>query len=1436
MADTADGQVHRRTGEDSSDEDIVRPARHDNDSLSLDDVAPVAVQMRNLCVSISRSSSFLKYRDFIPKLIKSSDAASLTDTTPLLHSVTTDLPPSSLTAIVGGSGSGKTTLLNALAERTFSSGWSQTGTVTFNGEPGVTTVRHAYVTQQDIFLPTLTVRETLQYAAELRLPASTPAHARHTVVEEVIRELGLRDCADTRLGNSQHRGCSGGEKRRVSIGVQLLANPSVLFLDEPTTGLDASSAFQVVSLLEGLARKGRTVVMTVHQPRSEMWHLFDNLIVLSRGSPVYCGSRTGCLSWFRAQGFHDPPFVNPADHIVDTSAVDSRTPQLEEESLARVAGLKAAWQTESASHFGPMELIPCKDGRPGRQWKVTQSPAGFVRQLRVLTGRTLKVTFRDRLGMAASVLEGLLMGLLTGCLFYDVGRDQAGIRSRQGALFTAAGLQGYLVLIFEVYRMTMDISVFDREAADGCVDPIPFILSRRLARLPTEDIPVPLLYTTLFYFMAGFDHDASKFFVLFIVTLLSHYIAVMCAMTCVVAVRNFSGASLMANMVFTLQNLACGMLVQSNSIPVYVRWLKWITYTFYAFGAYTANEFQGSFYDCPDPRGDSSLACAPYTGEFVMASLGFPTDWIARPMTAMAAFIVFFSVLSALGLHLFKPGLAVAGSRASDNRQSDCRNETTVSRSSIGRTVDLSLRSFALALDKRTLLGKRLPRKTILEPINASFPAGVLNVIMGPSGSGKTSLLDSMALRLRNSMGTEYKRSGSMTLNGALPTDAVVRAVCSYVCQEDDALLPSLTVRETLRFAAGLRLPASMSAADKKRRADEVLMRMGLKDCADTLIGSDIVKGISGGEKRRVSIAIQILTDPRILMLDEPTSGLDAFTARSILTVLSGLADEGRTIILTIHQARSDLFDSFGNVLLLARGGETVFTGPARDMLGYLSGRGHECSRQMNPADFALDLVTVDLRSGDKEKKSRSRVQSLIEGWKAYQIEQQISNQGWETTENKEGSRSTTTDSLPASRQTNLPAELGALVRKPASFSTALPLLLHRATLNTRRQPALLSARTTQVLGFSLVLVLFFTPLKSDYIAVQNRMGLMQELGALYFIGMLQNVAVYPDERDVFYREADDGVYGVPAFLASYTIVETPFEIVSSLLFAVLVVFVVGLPRTVTMWLVSAFICFGIVSCGESLGIMFNTLFRHTGFAVNLMGIVLAVANVMAGIVSIDMPGPFQAVNYLSPIRYAVRAVAPYAFRGLSLTCSAAQRLPEGICPVQTGEQALELYKLDVDPIMPLEAFKVIIVGGSITGLTLAHSLHRIGVDYIVLEKRSEIVLQEGASIGILPNGARILDQLGLYTLIEQATGSFGASNLYFPDGFRFRSLYPTRVFENFGYPISFMERRRLLDILYTALPDKTKVKTGKHVIGVERETRGEKGNTFELETRCGGF
>lgn len=683
-----------------------------------------------------------------------------------------------------------------------------------------------------------------------------------------------------------------------------------------------------------------------------------------------------------------------------------------------------------------------------------------------------------------------------------------------------------------------------------------------------------------------------------------------------------------------------------------------------------------------------------------MESLGLPNNWVWRPILVMAAFVVFFIALSTIGLHFIKVEMTIARARNSDTDLSAGKEKMNARSITEVRAIDLELDKFALDLDKRTAKGKKLPTKTILRPVTATFQAGVLNVIMGPSGSGKTSLLNAMALRLRNSIGTKYRPSGKLTFNGATPSDSVIRSVCSYVCQDDDALLPSLTVRETLRFAAGLRLPAFMSKEEKYRRAEEVLLKMGLKDCADNLIGSELIKGISGGEKRRVSIAVQVLTDPRILLLDEPTSGLDAFTANSIMEVLHGLANEGRTLILTIHQARSDLFRQFGNVLLLARGGSPVYAGSGRDMLGYFARHGYECPQHTNPADFALDLITINLQQDDREAETRERVEKLIKSWNEEENLPQADTEGpphdigkSEETEKDMSHHLAKRPSLAAAPRKSLnkaslstPAELGALIRKRSSITSSLPLLLHRAIINTRRQPELILARLMQVIGLAIVLALFFAPLKSDYYSVQTRMGFVQEVGAFYFVGMLQNVAIYPSERDVFYREDDDGVYSVEAFLASYTILEVPFEIVSCLVFGVLGAIAVGLPRTVTMYFVTVWACFGIVSCGESLGIMFNTLFGHTGFAINLMGIFLSVAQTMGGVMSINMPELFQSFNYLSPIRYAMRSMAPYSMEGITFTCNEGQRLPDGRCPIETGQDVLELYKFDVDPVVNVAA------------------------------------------------------------------------------------------------------------------------------------------------------
>jgi ABC-type multidrug transport system ATPase subunit len=208
-------------------------------TLSFNAVSPVDVRVQDLTVQIDTTRSIWQasptqaWKRLLRPKANSDDASYKT----ILDSVGAHMPSGSITAIIGSSGSGKTSLLNVMAGRMESSRLKISGSTTFNGDGNIAHTRSSYVMQQDVLIPTLTVRETLQYAADLRLPPPVTQTERKAIVEQVILELGLKECADTRIGNSAHKGCSGGEKRRTSIGVQMLANPSVLFCDEPTTGM-----------------------------------------------------------------------------------------------------------------------------------------------------------------------------------------------------------------------------------------------------------------------------------------------------------------------------------------------------------------------------------------------------------------------------------------------------------------------------------------------------------------------------------------------------------------------------------------------------------------------------------------------------------------------------------------------------------------------------------------------------------------------------------------------------------------------------------------------------------------------------------------------------------------------------------------------------------------------------------------------------------------------------------------------------------------------------------------------------------------------------------------------------------------------------------------------------------------------------------------------
>ena len=261
---------------------------------------------------------------------------------------------------------------------------------------------------------------------------------------------------------------------------------------------------------------------------------------------------------------------------------------------------------------------------------------------------------------------------------------------------------------------------------------------------------------------------------------------------------------------------------------------------------------------------------------------------------------------------------------------------------------------YKIKTKKGGLLGKKRERvvKEILKGVTGVVEPGEMLAMLGPSGSGKTTLLTALGGRLGG------KLHGRITYNGEPFSNAMKRNT-GFVTQ-DDVLYPHLTVLETLVFTALLRLPNSITKEKKVEHAKSVIDQLGLTKCKDSIVGSPYLRGVSGGERKRVSIAQELLINPSLLFLDEPTSGLDSTTAQRIVSTLWELACGGRTVVMTIHQPSSRLYYMFHKVLLLSEG-NTLYYGKGAEAIEYFSNIGYAPSLAMNPSDFLLDLANGKL-------------------------------------------------------------------------------------------------------------------------------------------------------------------------------------------------------------------------------------------------------------------------------------------------------------------------------------------------------------------------------------------------------------------------------------------------------------------------------------------
>lgn len=540
------------------------------------------------------------------------------ETQKVLEGLTGYAEPGTFTALMGPSGSGKSTLLDALASRLATNAFLS-GTILLNGhKTKLSYGTAAYVTQDDTLIGTLTVRETIAYSARLRLPDKMPWSEKQALVESTIIEMGLQDCADTVIGNWHLRGISGGEKRRVSIALEILMRPRLLFLDEPTSGLDSASAFFVTQTLRGLSRDGRTVIASIHQPSSEVFELFDRLYLLSGGKTVYFGQASEAYEFFAQAGFPCPSLRNPSDHFLrcinsDFDKVkatlkgsmklrfEATDDPLEKISTAEATRTLINYYATSQYSYSANQRVEEISKVKGTVLDSGGSQASFLMQTFTLTKRSFMNMSRDFGYYWLRLVIYVVVTLCIGSIYLNVGTSYNSILARGSCASFVFGFVTFMS-IGGFPSFVEDMKVFQRERMNGHYGVTAFVISNTISAMPFL-ILITFISGTVCYFMVrlhpGFEH--YLFFVLCLYASVTVVESLMMAIASVVP--NFLMGIITGAGIQGIFMLVSGYFRLPNDIPKPV-WrypMSYISFHFWALQGQYQNDLEGLLFDNQSP-------------------------------------------------------------------------------------------------------------------------------------------------------------------------------------------------------------------------------------------------------------------------------------------------------------------------------------------------------------------------------------------------------------------------------------------------------------------------------------------------------------------------------------------------------------------------------------------------------------------------------------------------------------------------------------------------------------------------------------------------------------------------------------------------------------------------------------------------------------------
>ncbi|KAK9167266.1 hypothetical protein Scep_002457 [Stephania cephalantha] len=530
--------------------------------------------------------------------------------------------------------------------------------------------------------------------------------------------------------------------------------------------------------------------------------------------------------------------------------------------------------------------------------------------------------------------------------------------------------------------------------------------------------------------------------------------------------------------------------------------------------------------------------------------------------------------------------------------------------------------------------------RSILKSVSCTAKPWEILAIIGPSGAGKSSLLEILAGRLVPDGDDE--KSSSIFINHS-PMDRVnFKKISGYVTQKD-TLFPLLTVEETLMFTAKLRLGHDKQKLSSRVKA--LMMELGLDHVANTRIGDDRLRGISGGERRRVSIGVDVVHDPRVLILDEPTSGLDSTSALQIIDMLKIMAEtRGRTVILSIHQPGFRIVKLFNSILLLANG-TVLHQGTVDQLQNHLRSIGLELPLHVNTVEFAIEAIETLQQNHQSHHQQQQQHQ---------QQQKQLALQRDDHHEtNTTGTGKFTLQQLfQQSKVVDEESANGVAIDLPRGFTNTrfqeTIILTHRFSKNIYRTKELFACRTIQMLLAGLVLGSIFYDLKDDLTGSVERVGLFAFILTFLLSCTTEALPIFLQEREILMKETSSGSYRVSSYVIANSLVYLPFLLILALLFSIPIYCLVGLNKSFTSFTYFLLIIWLIFYTANSVVVCFSALAPNFIVGNSVISGVMGSFFLFSGyfISKNEIPNYWIFMHYISLFKYPFEGLLINEFSG----------------------------------------------------------------------------------------------------------------------------------------------------------------------------------------------